>query len=160
MEEDKQTITFFSDEVPQILQQQLNGELRPLWGSMNLQQMLTHLDAGLQLSMLDEERQIAIPEEKIERYKAFLRSDKPFPRSSPKPEDYKRYEQASGDWQDARNALLERLTAWAGFQRERPGFTSVHPAFGRLDHAHWRHLHRKHFRHHFAQFGLIDNYSG
>ena len=154
------TQTFFTSEVPRILHHELNGELRPLWGSMTLEQMLMHLNAGLQLSMLDEERTIAIPEDKIERYKAFLRSSKPFPRSAPKPEDYKRFEEDAGSWEDARDQLEETIRRWEEFQSARPDFSSIHPSFGRLDHDHWKHLHMKHFRHHFAQFGLIENYEG
>lgn len=154
--EDKTLLnTFFKEEVPVLLAAlQPNG--RAAWGTMNPIEMLAHLDAGLRISMEDVERPILIPEDKIDRYQAFLRSDKSFPPGSPKPKEYAQYELSFESLEAAKQQLIQSLQNFLQFWEDHPNFSSVHPNFGRLDKRHWMHLHRKHFRHHFVQFGLME----
>lgn len=155
MEDTLVTKTFFTEEVP-VLLAGLQPNSRPAWGTMNAIEMLAHLEAGLRISMEDVERPIMIPVDKIDRYQAFLRSDKSFPAGSPKPQEYAAYELQFESLEAARLQLLKTVEDFLHFWRDQPHFTSVHPHFGRLDQIHWLHLHRKHFRHHFVQFGLME----
>jgi oxepin-CoA hydrolase/3-oxo-5,6-dehydrosuberyl-CoA semialdehyde dehydrogenase len=155
MEELIQLKSFFKEEVPSLLAD-LQSDSKAAWGRMDVCDMLVHLEGGLKLSMIDEERSLLIPEDKVERYQAFLRSDKSFPANQPKPDEYKNYEPSAESFMSARKSLLKTLSEFLLFLEKNPDFSTIHPNFGRLDGTLWLNLHRKHFRHHFAQFGLIE----
>lgn len=136
----------------------LSSSSVPQWGKMQVVEMLEHLRQGIELSMRDEDRQLLIPEEKVASYQRFLISDKPFMRHAPKPSDYDRYAQAglSSDIDAAKERLRQAVAKLQEFYTNNPGFSAVHPNFGRLDVSLWLALHKKHFMHHFSQFGLMD----
>jgi oxepin-CoA hydrolase/3-oxo-5,6-dehydrosuberyl-CoA semialdehyde dehydrogenase len=56
---------------------------------------------------------------------------------------------------EAKKALLEAYSAFEVFFRENPTATTKNAVFGELTAFEWKLLNRKHFNHHFEQFGLI-----
>lgn len=137
---------------------QLRANSQPRWGQMGVVEMLEHLRQGVEMSMESTERALVIPEEKISSYQRFLQSEKPFMRHAPKPADYNKYaEKVEGeDIELAKIRLKEAVVKLHNFYKENPEFTAVHPNFGRLDVPLWLALHKKHFLHHFSQFGLLE----
>lgn len=155
MEEIVEIKQFLSSELPALLCE-LQVNTKPAWGRMSATEMLVHIEAGLLMSSIDEERELLIPEEKAERYQAWLRSSKPFPEGSQKPAEFLKYETAIADFEEAKERFKKTLKEFLEFMEAHPDFSSIHPNFGRLDVRTWLHLHRKHFRHHLKQFGLIN----
>jgi oxepin-CoA hydrolase/3-oxo-5,6-dehydrosuberyl-CoA semialdehyde dehydrogenase len=146
---------FFTTEVPQLLQR-LKPETPRLWGSMAAPQMLDHLHAGTVLFMAKRIVPLEVPEEKLERYKAFLMSDKNFGEGAPKPDLYHEYEAAEpGAFQAQKDAFLKTLSTFDDVTQTDPDFWCFHPSFGKLNAEETRQLQYKHIRHHFQQFGLM-----
>ena len=147
--------TFFTTEVPQLLQQ-LYPETPRLWGSMTASQMLDHLHAGTVLFMAKRMVPLEVPEEKLDRYKAFLMSDKNFGEGAPKPELYKEYEATEPVVFNAQKEALKKvLINFEKVTQTDPDFWCFHPSFGKLNAEETRQLQYKHIRHHFQQFGLM-----
>ena len=51
--------------------------------------------------------------------------------------------------------LTQEVEDYYKFFEENPEAVLTNPTFGDLNKAEWAVFHEKHFRHHFAQFGLI-----
>lgn len=144
---------FFRNQLPEALEQ-LQPETKPLWGSMNAQEMIHHLRLGIKMSLENQEGSISTPTEKLASYKRFLMSDRPFGKNLERPEFFDEPVETD-DLELLKAGFLEDLERLLQYFRNHPQHTSVHDSFGILDAAEWTHLHYKHFRHHFIQFGLI-----
>tara|TARA_R110002096_G_scaffold226283_1_gene415605 strand:- start:322 stop:774 length:453 start_codon:yes stop_codon:yes gene_type:complete len=145
---------FFETVVPQKLGK-LTADAKPIWGSMNVGQMVDHLRIGVVLSIENTDDIITTPEERLPAYKRFLMGDTPFTEGLPKPEAYNRVKAFEGSLEEMKNSLLDELKRMKLFFEENPDHTAVHPNFGHLNPEEWYQLHRKHFTHHFTQFGLL-----
>jgi len=146
---------FFIAEVAQLLKP-LRPETPRLWGTMTAPQMLDHVQAGTTLFMAKRMMPLVVPEEKLDRLKAFLMSDKPFMESAPKPEQYLEFETKIFPEFDAqKEAFLKVLATFDHVTRTDADFWCFHPSFGRLNAEETRQLQYKHIRHHFQQFGLM-----
>lgn len=145
---------FFDTLVPQKLAE-LSAEAKPAWGTMGVLEMLDHLRIGVALSIENTEDEITTPEEKLPSYKRFLMSDRPFAEGLPKPDAYNRVQPKVGDLATMKANLLGELERMKTYFNENPEHSAVHPSFGNLNPEEWYQLHRKHFTHHFTQFGLL-----
>ncbi len=145
---------FLGTVVPQKLKE-LTAEARPAWGEMNVVQMVDHLRIGVVLSIENIEDVISTPEERLPAYKHYLMSDKPFTEGLPKPEAYNTVPSLQGDLEEVKTKLLDELGRMTSFFEENPKHTAIHPNFGNLNPEEWCQLHKKHFTHHFTQFGLL-----
>ena len=146
---------FFQKDVPQLLNG-LKASAQGKWGSMNVNQMIGHLQAGTMLMMSKRKVALEVPEEKLPRYKAFLMSDKSFMQGAPKPDLYLEYEKADFEAFDlAKEKLASLVLEFDKITQNDKGFWSFHPSFGMLDAEETRQLQFKHIRHHFQQFGLL-----
>lgn len=145
---------YFTVQVPEILNK-LNEDKNPAWGSMTALEMLEHLRVAIEMCLYDSPRNITTPEEKVETYKHFLMSEKPFMQNAPKPAEFDAYPKKNGDIKRRKLELLKALVKMLRHFEKDPEFSSIHPIFGRLNVEEWTQLHRKHFNHHFTQFGLV-----
>tara|TARA_R110000850_G_scaffold141639_3_gene263504 strand:- start:191 stop:643 length:453 start_codon:yes stop_codon:yes gene_type:complete len=145
---------FFDTIVPQKLEL-LTAKAQPKWGTMNVGEMLDHLRIGVVLSMENIDDQITTPEEKLPAFKRFLMSDRPFAEGLSKPDAYNKVAALAGDLNSLKTNLLNELSRMNSFFIQNPDHTAVHPSFGNLNPEEWYQLHRKHFTHHFTQFGLL-----
>lgn len=136
----------------------LNAETTPLWGSMNAIRMVEHLSDSVELATgrLGDFK-LTIPEDKVEKAQGFLKSEHPLPKNFQvefaTPETPIRNENIS-------DAIDELSMKWAAFEEyfeSNPELTTLHPSFGFLDYELWLQVHRKHFTHHFQQFGLLPS---
>ena len=148
--------TFDLNTVPVYLDK-LTTETKPNWGKFSAQHMLEHLGNTLVIASSKKEFPIVTPEDKIPAYREFLMSDKPFTQNIPNPfvgnePPALRFE----NLETAKSKLLAALENFHKFFLENPKATPVHPFFGKLNYEEWLQFQRKHFRHHFTQFGLID----
>ena len=136
--------------------EKLTAETKPTWGRMTPQHMLEHLGNTLVIVNSKKELPTVTPEDKLPAYRQFLMSDKPFSQNIPN--------QFIGDGlpplrfenlETAKTKLMAAIENFHKFFQENPEATPVHPFFGKLNYEEWKQFQRKHFRHHFTQFGLI-----
>lgn len=129
------------------------------FGEMSPQLMVEHLEEVLKngfgdLKEADFEK---IPAEKLELLQDWLYSDQQIRPGAKYPllkevdvlvTKYKNLDQA-------KEKLLETLKEFLIYYRENPAAEHFHPRFGILNKEMMELFHRKHFTHHFEQFGLI-----
>jgi len=131
---------------------QLQVDAKPLWGKMTPQQMLEHLVVSVEYTNGKKVTGSDVPAEKALADKMRM---------------------VYTDWEIPKNVILEELPGLNTFADlpgavnqlaieldqfdryfEQAGATSIHPAFGPLNHHEWLLWHGKHFTHHLRQFGL------
>lgn len=136
---------------------QLSADSKPAWGIMSAQHMVEHLEYILKLAMSQHETTITTPEKYLERYQDSLWNHRPMPSEYDHP-DLRKGKTEGLIHENLETAAKSMLTTYDEFQlffKENPGLKTTHPVFGELDKQHWDLLNRKHFNHHFEQFGLI-----
>lgn len=129
----------------------------PEWGKMNAVQMLEHLGLAMAFSCNKHEKlAILTPPEKIERYKQFLYSEMEMQHSLPSPlQGDVPPPPHSDNLMIARQYLLDEISDFDAYFQQHPTEKTVHHVFGMLDYEEWKAFHRKHFLHHFKQFGML-----
>lgn len=135
-----------------------NPQTPALWGKMNLTQTVEHLQDVIKMSYTPGSAQLAIPEEQLPAYKAFLMSDKMFKQNTKAPSSIAGDEPAairSSSFAMACENLRATLQSFHSFFQSHPRITTTHPAFGELNYEEWIQLHYKHLHHHLSQFGLL-----
>ncbi|QDZ61291.1 DUF1569 domain-containing protein [Elizabethkingia meningoseptica] len=132
---------------------------KPQWGKMSPQEMLEHLEATVSYGMGDPERnECYTPEENIEKYQDSLYNHRKMPKEFPAPflpKDGSLPELKHKNLDAAKEAFLERVKQFIIYYKENPLAEHNHFVFGRINKEMWELMHRKHFTHHFEQFGLI-----
>ncbi len=138
--------------------ERLTTESKPSWGIMTPQHLVEHLIFLFDVSMGKIEIPIITPEEKLARYQESLYNHRPMPKffkfpgipgDSNTPLKYENLDEAKA-------SLLNSYEAYEQYYKDQPDAINSHPVFGDLDKTLWDLLHRKHFHHHFEQFGLLD----
>ena len=138
-------------EAEQILTK-LKADTKPLWGTMNAQQVVEHLEINFHYSSGTKEATLITPKEHVAPTQKFLMGEKPLPKEyKAKFLTEKDFELRADNLNDAIGSLLSHLNE---FLNNYEG-TALQPAFGILDKEKWIMLNRKHFTHHFSQFGLV-----
>lgn len=135
----------------------LTSEHSPQWGGMKPQQMVEHLIRSLRISQGTEKQTLKIPEEKLGEMRTFLFSEKPMPKevkSATMLDEEGSYWYS--DLEEAKEVFLKEWERFKEVYEQNPEKTENHPVFGELDRKGWEQVHRKHFTHHFQQFGLIE----
>jgi hypothetical protein len=134
--------------------EKLTPETKAIWGTMSPQRMVEHLSDVFRIAtqkLIIEP--VIIDPEKIAKMQAWLETDK---------EMAQNIEVAHAKNIDLRNEELElavdefvdELLHFEEFF-EKPNITSNHPFYGDLNYNQWKLMNKKHFTHHFKQFGLI-----
>lgn len=137
---------------------QLTEQSDPAWGNMNPQQMLEHLEATLHYSMGEPEAKN--PNSSIEDLEVLQDSLYTFsrlPKNFPNPflsDNEPLPPLVHKNLEDAKEALLDALQKYLIYYRKNPQAEHQHPYFGLLNKEMMELLHRKHFTHHFEQFGI------
>lgn len=137
--------------------QQLRENTQPQWGRMTAQHMVEHLITSVRHSNGKEKVIPAHPQENLDRSRAFMLSERPFPKNvGTNPEnpaslpDLKNLSLA-----EAIAALLTEIEDYKSHHLTDRGSSYAHAIFGNLNKAEWDFFHDKHFRHHLRQFGLV-----
>ena len=134
----------------------LSSDERPNWGAMSPQGMLEHLIRALRIARGEEKWKVEVSKERQEHMRAFLWTDEPFPNGvnsvTVDPDEAFWYP----DLEAAKEAFFEEWDAFQSAYDKDPDRTEIHPVFGELGREGWEQVHRKHFTHHFQQFGLLD----
>lgn len=142
------------DEIEKALQQ-LAIDAKPLWGKMSAHHMVEHLKLAMSISSGEKEVEIYVEDRLIPVQKRFLLSNKPLPKLFINPaigEDLLPLEYKDID--SAKAALMSEINKYESFFVANPDATPAHPVFGKLNKQEWDLFHKKHFEHHFSQFGI------
>ncbi len=136
---------------------QLNENSKGTWGVMTPQHMVEHLERGLQSAVGKVALSISTPEERLEKFQDSLWNYIMMPKeyNNPNYESGVLKELSHGSLTEAKEALVKAYDEFELYYKENPDKKHVNSVFGELDKVHWDLLNRKHFHHHFAQFGLI-----
>jgi hypothetical protein len=149
---------FFWEEVPQCLKQ-LTPDTSPDWGVLTPQAMIEHLVGSWRISNGKAQVERKTPKKELPKYRQFLYSDQPYekniknpimPENEPPP-------LRKPDLQSAKEQLLKEIDDFFDFFEQQPEATPVHPIFGALDKDGWLTFQYKHMRHHFKQFGILND---
>ncbi len=132
----------------------LDASITPLWGKMNLQQMLEHLSDSVRIANgKDPQSEILTPAERLSAVQDFLKSEKEFRPGTknallgeePLPVRNPTIDAAVKELKQDVEEFIQR------FESE-PGLIVRNPFFGDLDFNGWTALFHKHFLHHLRQF--------
>jgi len=140
--------------------QNLHADAIPKWGKMNAQQMVEHLIDFIDLSVEKMHFPLAVPEEDLPKYKAFLMSEKQFRENTKAPATVLGETPLPTKLDSLDAAVLQLKNAVAdffSFFAKNPDKKTMHPSFGWLNFEEWLMLHYKHISHHLRQFELIPN---
>ena len=129
----------------------------PKWGMLTPQHMVEHLEFFIQMAMGKVETEIITPEKRIERFKESLFNYRAMPRSFDHPllKEKELEDLRFGNLAEAKASLLAAIDDYEIFFKENPGIETPNTIFGMLDKQLWDLMNRKHFHHHFSQFGLV-----
>lgn len=133
----------------------LDASTKPLWGKMNAQRMVEHLSDVIYMSTGTEQFELLIPEEKVEKAKAWLASDKPMPKEFNVPFAPEEYILRNEELELAVDEFVDAWLVYEEYYASNPGKENLHPFYGYLNKVEWDRIHSKHFTHHFEQFGLM-----
>ena len=136
----------------------LSEDTKPLWGNMTPQHMVEHLEYSTRISSGEiQDIEIATPEKILEKVHNTLYNYNKMPRNFGAPErleeELKTLSYESLD--EAKQKLLEAYDRFEAYFKEHPEATQKNIVFGHLNRYEWNLFHRKHYNHHFEQFGLI-----
>ncbi|WP_353780136.1 phenylacetic acid degradation bifunctional protein PaaZ [Winogradskyella sp. 3972H.M.0a.05] len=136
----------------------LSEDTKPLWGNMTPQHMIEHLEYSTRISSGEiQDIEIGTPEKILEKVHNTLYNYNKMPRNFGAPErleeELKTLSYESLD--EAKQKLLEAYDRFETYFKEHPEETQKNIVFGHLNRYEWNLFHRKHYNHHFEQFGLI-----
>jgi len=129
----------------------------PLWGKMNVQQMIEHFAGdALPIASGKIKLDLVTPPDSLERMRNFMLSEKPFKENTynplltpePPPLRFHTVEAAIG-------SLHEELIYFFKVFEEQPGLITRNPFFGDLNFEQNVQLLHKHAIHHLRQFGVM-----
>ena len=152
MNEEK--VDFLKKELIPLLQK-VNPATPPIWGKMNLQQMIEHFNAAVKIAAGTLQLPNTTESKDTEKMYAFLMSDKPFRENiknpllseDPYPLRHHTIQAAIGDLQ---GALLEFFNVYEKDPQKRV----LNAFFGNLNYQEQVQLLYKHALHHLRQFGV------
>lgn len=151
-------VDFKKDKIQKIING-LTDNTQPLWGKMTAQQMLEHLEETLLYSMGKPEVQTCYtPEEQLEKFQDSLYTFRKMPKDYPAPflpEDGSLPALKYKNLDASKTAFMTAVQEFLVYYREHPQAEHLHFVFGKLNKEMMELFHRKHFTHHFEQFGLI-----
>jgi hypothetical protein len=135
----------------------LKPDQKALWGKMTARHMVEHLIFTVQMSNGKLKVQCSNPPEKLVVLKNFLLSSRPFPKLFVNPViGTELVILKYADIEEAEKKLKEELLDYNTCFIQNPDAKLTHMIFGELNKEEWDIVHRKHFTHHLAQFGLIE----
>jgi len=141
------------DLIPNI--QKIAPGTQPLWGKMNLQQMIEHLAEFVAMAYGNPVMELLTEEEKLPQMQEWLKSEKPFKENTPNkllpetpyPVEFATLQEAIDDLQTELNNFFQE------FDTVKKKYV-LNPFFGELDYGMSIQLLYKHTTHHLRQFGI------
>ena len=129
--------------------QKINSTSTPLWGKMNVAQMLHHLNLTVEAPLGKIETK-GKPNFFMKIFKSVLYNDKPFGKGDPTPKDFKTT--GTFNFETEKEKCLSNLKDV--FAENINGKYSPHVFFGKITNEQWGFHFYKHIDHHLKQFGV------
>lgn len=150
----------FSSKQVENLLKNLSQTSRPLWGIMTPQHAVEHLTISVKASV-GKTKPIVVVSKKEEAYykKVLLSDDSLWPQGLKNPllpED-KLLPLRYATLEKAKDSLIFAVKEFEHYYTGHPHASHPNPFLGHLKYEEWQQFHFKHFRHHFIQFGLLEN---
>jgi hypothetical protein len=148
--------TFLRNDYVKILAT-IDPATKPLWGKMNVQQMIEHMAYAMRQASGRDPYTIVTAEEHLPRMQAFLMSEKPFRENTPNqllPDEP--LPTKHQDIQNALNDLQAEIEHFFHVFGEYPNKEITNPFFGHLNYDMQVQLLHKHAWHHLRQFGVSE----
>lgn len=135
----------------------LTEDTKPEWGMMTAQHMVEHFEFFHRMSIGAIPTEIVTPEKHLEKVQDSLFTYDPMVKKFDHPLLKKGETEALrfSNLDEAKKALLKAYDDFDGYFKENPEAKTPNTVFGMLDKELWDLLNRKHYYHHFEQFGLI-----
>lgn len=137
------------------LLQKIAPDTQPLWGKMNVQQMIEHMAEFVAMAYGNPPQELLTAEDRLEKMQDFLKSEKDFKPNTPNsllPEEPKPVKLPNT--RAAISLLQEELQHFfTAFDTEKKKYV-MNPFFGELDYGMSIQLLYKHAWHHLRQFGI------
>lgn len=153
----------FNSALVETLLGSLTPATRPLWGIMTPQHAVEHLTVSVKASVGKTKPIILVSaQEAANNKKALIENDDLWPQNLKNallPKDSLaplRYSTLG----EAKQKLIFAVKEFEQYYTEHPDAVHPNPFLGNLDQKEWLQFHFKHFRHHFIQFGLLENTYG
>ncbi|MFN0276837.1 MAG: DUF1569 domain-containing protein [Chitinophagales bacterium] len=129
--------------------QQLTHDTKPLWGKMNVSQMLYHCTLPLEnaLGKIHQEKSGSFL---LRLFKSFLYSDRPYRKNLPTAKHF--IVKDEKDFTTEKTKLLQDIKE--AHEKGITGNWGEHPAFGKFTNEQWGKVFYKHLDHHLRQFGV------
>jgi hypothetical protein len=137
------------------LLRQLSPDTKPLFGKMNVQQMIEHMTDSIAIASERLSQPHQQSEELTEKMRNFMLSDKPFRENTPNaflPDDPPMPRNATIE--GSISALENEIHDFIQHFENQAGKRVMNPFFGALNFDEWLHLFHKHALHHLRQFGI------
>lgn len=140
-----------------LLLKTIDEDLEPVWGKMNVHQMVEHMTDSIRIANENEKAEkILTDPDRLELSYQFMMSDKPFKENTknvlmtetPLPTRHEFLE-------DAILELDNEITEFHTFFKDDHEKRTIHPFFGNLNYAEWVQLLHKHAMHHLKQFSAV-----
>ena len=134
----------------------LKEDTKPKWGIMTAQHLVEHMEYFTQMALGNVPTEITTPEKYLEKTQDSLWNY----RSMPKEVDHPILKKGEvedlrfGNLAEAKEAFFKAYDELEIFFKENPTVTVKNTVFGNLNRYEWQLLNRKHFAHHFEQFGI------
>ena len=129
------------------------------WGKMKAQDMIEHLEDAILVSIGEPEADKCFtPEEHLEKWQDSLYNHRAMPKDHKAPfmpEDGSLPALKHRNLEVAKDAFMDSLKKFVIYYKENPKAEHMNFVFGKLNKEMWELMHRKHFTHHFEQFGLV-----
>ncbi|OIQ28193.1 MAG: hypothetical protein BM564_10235 [Bacteroidetes bacterium MedPE-SWsnd-G2] len=132
---------------------QLTPGIKPEWGSMRADQMLTHCQLPLEVSLgyLKLDPNIGFLKKLVFKlFKPALYNDKPFRPNIPTPKEFEIM--SSHDFAEERDKLIAVIDQFHNLPEDYQ--FPDHPYFGKFNNEQWGKMQYKHLDHHLRQFGV------
>jgi len=148
---------FLQHEIPRLLQK-ISPDTAPVWGKMNVQQMIEHMSDSVRIANGRDPKDCVTPPEHLPKMQAFMMSDKPFKENTiniqmPETPDLCRFDRI----EDAIGELQQELDEFINVFDQDKMKVITNPFFGDLNFDEWTQLLYKHFLHHLRQFGVVPD---
>lgn len=126
------------------------------WGIMTPQHMVEHLIVATKMSNGGLHIPCRIPKEMIPKYKAFLlESDGEMERGIKAGGMEGLLDLRYSSLEEAINKLESEIDTFHAYFESNPDAKIENPVLAEIGYEDWKTFHKKHFTHHFKQFGLI-----
>jgi len=132
--------------------EKLTPQSQPMWGKMNVAQMLAHCSNAAKMPTADiKTERVSFPINLLGMFfKSKILGDMPFRRNSPTAPEIKVVNER--DFQAEKSNFITALKKLG--QGEQAVKSDMHPFFGKMTPKEWGRINYKHADHHLSQFGV------